>query len=143
MKIFTDDTDLIVILEKGEEIISSLTEACKKNNIRSGFLTGIGAGEHFEIGYYDVTSKNYIRRSIPGEYEITSMTGSISVKDGEILPHVHINLADSSFHLFGGHLFKGTITGTCEIYIKKGKGKLIRKLNKNSNLSLIEKKEEE
>ena len=142
MKIFTDNDNLIVVLEKDEEIIKSLREVCKRYNINSGVLTGIGAGKHFEIGYYDVSSQNYIIRELPEEYEITNLNGNISIKDDEIVLHIHINLSDSSFHTFGGHLFKGIITGTCEIYITKGKGKLTRKFNKETKLSLIKSKEE-
>ncbi len=141
MKVFTDKENLIVILEKGEEIISSLTSVCEKYDIKAGFIMGIGAGKNFEIGYYDINTREYIKRELPGEYEIISMLGTVSVKENKHVLHVHIGLADHSFHEYGGHLFKGEITGTGEIYIFRGEGTLIRRFHKESNLSLIEGKE--
>ena len=53
------DDKFVIRLEKGEEVISCLKELCKKENIRLGEITGLGAANLVEIGVFNVNTKEY------------------------------------------------------------------------------------
>ena len=48
------DNHVIVRIDKGEELVVSLTEVCKHHNIKAGMITGIGATDKATIGLFNV-----------------------------------------------------------------------------------------
>ena len=52
-----------------------------------------------------------------GEFELTSLVGNISTKNGNPFIHIHVNVSDEECNAYGGHLFSGTITATGELII--------------------------
>ena len=69
---------IIVRIDKGEEIVESLTKVCKENNITLGSVSGIGATNKVKIGLFDVDSKEYHSKELVGNYEIAPLSGNIS-----------------------------------------------------------------
>ena len=47
----------IVRLNKGDEIISSITDLCRNENIKLGNFIGLGAANKATIGLYDTEEK--------------------------------------------------------------------------------------
>ncbi|MCX5749743.1 MAG: DNA-binding protein [Candidatus Saganbacteria bacterium] len=89
--------------ESGEDLLASLNDLCKKENIRLGVFNLIGAVRNAKLGYYDQEQKQYTGCvEINKKLEISSCTGNISIKDGEIFVHAHITLADFDGKAFGG-----------------------------------------
>ncbi len=97
------DTHLIR-LAHGSDLLEALTEQCRYREIRMGFLSVIGAVQGATIGYYDQKDKVYRSRQLDGGLEITSCSGNISLKDGDIIIHAHILLSDAEGKTYGGHL---------------------------------------
>ena len=54
---------------------------------------------------------------IKGEFELTSLVGNITIKNGNPFVHIHVNVSDEACNAYGGHLFSGTITATGELII--------------------------
>ena len=48
-----------VKLETDEDVIEVLSQYCKRNNITSGFIFGLGAVKRANLGYFDVKTKEY------------------------------------------------------------------------------------
>ncbi len=138
MKVFERCDGVLVVLEQGERIVDSLLRVVEQKHIRSGFVQGIGAGKDFTLGYYDLERKEYVKKSFPGEYEITSLMGNVGLLNNRPILHLHITLSDSQFRAWGGHLFEGTITGTLEVFIFRDSGRIIRKMDTKRNLALID-----
>jgi predicted DNA-binding protein with PD1-like motif len=46
-------------LERGEEILNSVTSFCKKQKIFSGYFHGIGATDDLMINFFDEKNKKY------------------------------------------------------------------------------------
>jgi len=110
------DSHIVFRIDKSEEILSSIKEICEKENIKSGKISGIGASDEFEIGYFDVENKKYIANKISGQgnFEITSLLGNVSTMNEEFYLHVHINLCDNKNNVIGGHLSSATVSATFE-----------------------------
>ncbi len=104
-------------LDRGEEVLSSLLEIAKKEDIKLASISAIGACDELTIGVYSVSKKKYYQKTFNGEFEITSLNGNISRKDGDIYLHLHINCADINYDTFGGHLNHCKISATLEGFI--------------------------
>lgn len=107
----------LVRLEKGEDIVQSLLSLAKSENIKLASINGLGAVSHAEIGLYRLDEKKYYSNVYQGDFEIASLHGNLSTMDGEEYIHLHIIIADGDQRCFGGHLNKGIISATGEIFI--------------------------
>ena len=124
---FGDDS--VVRLDRGEEVVSCLSEICSREGIRLGMVQGLGAADRVVIGLYDVGSRIYHKTTLEGPMEITSLAGNISRKDGAPYLHLHINVCDQQMHVLGGHLNECRISATAEIFIRSMAGEVGRRLD--------------
>lgn len=114
-------------LEKGEEVISSLTRFVSDRKIPAGFITAMGAITNATIGIYDTDRKEYLKKTYAQDLEVGNLTANISyLEDGEPFVHAHVVLSDCSLNAFTGHLFEATVSVTLETYIQVFKKKLDR-----------------
>ena len=119
----------VVRFNRGEEILTALAAFCKAENIRLGSIEALGAADHVVIGLYDVAERQYHKHSFDGPMEITSLTGNISTKDGELYLHLHINLCREDMSVIGGHLNECRISATCEMFVRRLEGTVERGLD--------------
>lgn len=108
---------VVLRLDRGDEIYSCVLETAKKENIRLGTVSGIGAAHDTTVGIFDIEKGAYDRVRITGNHEITSLTGNINTMNGEIYAHMHITLAGEMGQVRGGHLLNADISLTAEIFI--------------------------
>ena len=127
----------VLRLNKGEEVISCLQEICKCENIKLAEVTGLGASDLIEIGVFNVNTKIYNTKIFEGMFEITSLVGNVTRKNGEVYLHLHINFGDEDGIVKGGHLVKSRISATSEIIVRKIEGEIERKLNEDIGLNLL------
>lgn len=111
------DNTIIARIDRGESIAEKIQKIATAENIKTAQVSGIGAASHLEIGCYQVSEKQYIKHVYDGDFEITSLLGNISQKDGEFYLHLHINAADEKGTAYAGHFNEGIIGGTCELFI--------------------------
>jgi hypothetical protein len=126
----------IVRMDKGEEIVETLKEFCKKNEIKLGSIQGLGAVNKATIGLFETATKEYHSTELTGDHEITSLLGNISTMDGEVYLHLHINLADHEYKTYGGHLNSAVIGATGEFIIDVIEGTVDRAFNQEIGLNL-------
>lgn len=126
----------IVRLDKGEEIVSTLKKFCEKENVKLGWIKGIGAVDEAKIGIFKVDEKKYYTKVLKGDYEITSLLGNISTMDGETYLHLHINLSDDEYKTYGGHLDSARISATGELIIGTIEGEVNRQHNEEIGINL-------
>ena len=109
----------IVIVEKDRKLLESLTAYVTQHNVKGGSISGLGALKNAELGYYELEKKEYIRKTFKGEdFELISLTGNISLREGQPYIHVHASLGKSNFEVFGGHLFEAEVAVTAEVIIQ-------------------------
>lgn len=111
------DNTIIARIDRGESIAEKIQKIATAESIKTAQVSGIGAASHLEIGCYQVSEKQYIKHVYDGDFEITSLLGNISQKDGEFYLHLHINAADEKGTAYAGHFNEGIIGGTCELFI--------------------------
>ncbi|MFH1904010.1 MAG: PPC domain-containing DNA-binding protein [bacterium] len=128
----------ILRLDKGEEIVEMLKQFCRKNDIKLGTVSGIGATNKAVIGLFSVETKKYHSKELVGNHEITSLYGNISTMNGEIYLHIHVNLCNSKHNSFGGHLNSAIVSATFEAVIDIIEGEIDRKFSDEIGLNLYE-----
>lgn len=127
----------VVRIDKGEEIVETLTQLCKKNKIKLGSVSGVGGIERVTVGSFKAKTKEYFSQELIGDYEITNLIGNISTMKGKIYLHLHITISDSNNNAFGGHLNSAIISTTGEIIIEEIEGEIEREFNEEVKLNLL------
>ena len=110
---------------------------CKKEDIKLGSIEGLGAAKEVEIGLFNTETKEYKTTILNGMFEITSLIGNISTKDGETYLHCHINISDESLNVKGGQLVRAVISATGVIIVTKINGTVDRRLDEEVGLNLF------
>ena len=117
MKYTRKNNTVIVRLEVGDELVSSLLEVAEKEKIGFAGVSGLGATDSFSVGVFDLGKKTYDRFDFSGSFEITGLSGNITVMDGSPYQHIHITCAGPGGKVVGGHLLECRISLTAEIIL--------------------------
>jgi uncharacterized protein len=129
---------IVVRIDRGDEIMASVKEICKKEGIKLASISALGAVDHAVVGLYRVEEKNYLPNTFDGDMEMTSLTGNVTTKDGEVYLHMHADFADARGRVFGGHLTEAVISGTCEMFIQLIDGEIGRRLDEATGLNILD-----
>ena len=106
---------LVLRLDPPEEICESITAAARAAIIDIGEISGIGAADSFTVGVYNTVTKEYRSNTLNGAYEIVSLTGTLTSKDGEPYLHLHFSAGDENGRVSGGYLNRAAVSATAEI----------------------------
>ncbi len=129
---------IIARIDKGEEVLEKLKEIALKENIKLANINALGATNNFTVGVFRTKEKKYYSNEFYGEdFEIVSLTGTISTMNDEYYAHLHMSAGDGDGHVFGGHLNKCIISATCEMVIYIIDGKVDRYFDEKVGLNLF------
>ena len=131
------DKDIVVRIDKGEEILEKIKEVVIRENIKLATVTALGATNEFTVGVFKTEEKKYYSNSFQGDFEIVSLTGSINTMNDEFYTHIHMSAGDEKGNVFGGHLNKAIVSATCEMFIHVIEGKVDRELSQDIGLNLF------
>lgn len=131
-------SQIIITLKKGDSLVKKLLEYCGNNNIKSSWVSGIGALSEATLALYHLDQKTYSIKTINGPLEIASLSGNIGLLDGKIVSHLHLVVSDQNMNAHGGHLEEATVAATCEIYLQILPKQIIRRYNQEIGLNLID-----
>lgn len=139
---------IVVRIDKGEELCAMLLELAEKEDIRMAGVTGIGASGDVTLGVFNPRIKEYKSVRYEGDYEIASVTGNLSRRDGKPYLHLHAVIGDPTrkfeWHhnpsgvTYSGHLNAAVISATCELVIDVIDGEVGRKFSDDIGLNLYE-----
>ena len=86
----TGQKTFALILDKGEEAVSALTEFARARRVGAAHFTAIGAFSELTLGYFDRGRKDYKRMPLKEQVEVLSLIGDIAL-DGDA-PKVHAHV---------------------------------------------------
>jgi uncharacterized protein len=109
-------------LQRGDDLLETLTAICRTEEIRLGRLEAIGAVEKARVGFYDQAAREYRYLEFDCPLEILALKGNISLRDSEPMVHAHGTFSDAEGKVFGGHLAHGTRVFACEYLIEPFSG---------------------
>lgn len=122
-------------IKHGSDLREEIKRVCEKEKVKSGWFNVIGALKGLSLAFYDQKKKKYGEIKLRGAWEISSCMGNISLSDGEIFVHTHINAADEKGNVKGGHLLKSEIFAA-ELALFPSREILKRKFDKTTGLKL-------
>jgi uncharacterized protein len=127
----------VLVLESGEEVMDELLSFARRERLKSGRFTAIGAFERVILGYFDVGRKHYRKIPIQEQVEVLSLVGDVALKGDEpqIHAHVVVGKADGSAH--GGHLLEAHVRPTLEVVLMVSPEHLCRFTDQETGLALI------
>ena len=100
-----------------QELASEIVRYCQQNGVSSGVIIGIiGSAESARLNFLRELPGKYETKEYGGPLEIVGVQGSVALKDGEIIVHVHIQLS-SPDGCQGGHLVEAVVFSTAEVTI--------------------------
>lgn len=123
-------------LVKGEEIVQTVKNFCKKEHIRNASIQGLGSVQNPTLTHYRVDTKKYSEKVVEGILEVTNLMGNVGMFENEPLVHVHITLSDKDMNAKGGHLVKGIVSATLELIITVFNTKHTKSFNEEIGLKL-------
>ena len=128
---------VMVRMDPGEEVLEQMELAARAEGITLGSVSAIGAVNDFTVGLYDLETKQYYKNRFTGAFEIVSLLGNITTKDGEYYAHLHMSAADGEGKMFGGHLNRAVISVTCEMAINVLEGSVNRVPDEATGINII------
>ncbi len=109
--------NVVVRIDKGEEILDKIKEIALKEKIKLASVSALGATNDFTVGVYKIDEKKYYSNSFKGNFEIVSLTGTINTMNNEFYTHIHMSAGNDKGEVFGGHLNRAVVSATCEMVI--------------------------
>lgn len=128
---------IIARIDRGEEILTALQAIGTKEKIRLASIQALGAVSDITVGVFNTGTKEYHSNEFHGDFEIVSLTGTITTKEGEYYAHLHMSFGDGKGNVFGGHLNKAVVSATCEMVITVVDGCVEREFNPEIGLNLM------
>jgi predicted DNA-binding protein with PD1-like motif len=110
---------IVLRLDHGEDVLQSIAEATEAESSTMSISAGLGMMSEFELGYFD--EGTYVTRFFEEAHELLSMQGSVA-SEGSPRIHVHVAVADRSHKAYGGHLLRGKVWMSNEIFMTRVKG---------------------
>jgi hypothetical protein len=127
----------VVVLEPGEEAMSTLTAFARDQSLTASQVTAIGGFERVVVGYFDRDRRDYQPIPIGPQVEVLSLVGDI-VGDGDDLKlHAHVVVGQSDGSAHGGHLMEAIVWPTLEVVITETPTHLRRRFDPKTGAALI------
>lgn len=128
---------IVMRIDKGEEVLTQLKAMALKEDIKLASVRALGATNDFTVGVFKVDEKKYYANHFTGDFEIVSLTGTISTMNGEYYAHLHMSAGDAQGRVFGGHLNEAIISATCEMVVEVIDGRVERAYDDDIGLNLF------
>ena len=127
----------IVRMDPGEELLEQLAVVAGKEKLRLASVSGLGAVNDFTVGVYKSAEKQYLSKRFTGAFEIVSLTGTVTTKDGAFYPHLHMSAGNERGAVFGGHLNRAVVSATAELVLTLIDGTVERRFDETIGLNLM------
>lgn len=138
MKIYKNNTADVVILERGEELFTSLEKyATKRQAVGAWLQSGLGGAGDSTLSFYDIETKEYVDKVFTGPLEILSLQGNLSWDDGKPFWHVHGVFGNTTYGSIGGHVKCLRIALTGELLIVPLATEMARTYDETTGLKLL------
>jgi len=128
----------VIILSRGDDVLSGLTQFAEENHVSCAHFTGIGAVSSARLGCYDRDKQMYHIIPVKGQAETISFIGNVAIFNGKPVVHIHMAVSQSDGTVHGGHLFQAYVWPTLEIVMTVEPTPLYKKKEPDTGFALID-----
>lgn len=128
-----------LVFERGDEVVSGLTDWATENQLPGSSFTGIGAFSEATLGFYDLDRQEYAEIPVDGQVEVLALAGDITLDGrGGWQVHGHVVCGRRDGSTVGGHLLRAVTRPTLEVVVTASATHLRRSHDAESGLALID-----
>ena len=127
----------VMRLDPGDEIVEKVLWLAAVEQIKLATVTGLGAVDNVTLGIFSPDTKQYKANMFHADFEIVSLTGTITTQRGRPYTHLHMAVSDLSARCFGGHLNRAVVSATAEIIVTVLPGEVDRQPDARIGLNLM------
>jgi len=132
------DGVVAVRLESGERVAETLLGLLRAEGIGYAAVSGLGAVSQARLSYWNSQSRQYEAHELEEQLEVVSLTGNVTLREGEPFLHLHIALGRQDLTVLGGHFNDAVAHPTLEIWLQPGNEPVRRVPDATSGLTLME-----
>jgi predicted DNA-binding protein with PD1-like motif len=129
----------IYSLPAGAKIPEDIVKIARKEKIFTARVEAIGGVNRLRLAYFNREEKRYEEHDYSEFFELTSLLGNITLKDGKQFLHAHGNFGRRDQSVLGGHIIEATVFPTLELIVTPTKNRALRRFNDELGLNLIHK----
>ena len=130
-------TTYVMRLDPGDEIVEKVLWLAAVEQIKLATVTGLGAVDNVTLGIFSPDTKQFKANMFHADFEIVSLTGTITSQRGRPYAHLHMAVSDLAARCFGGHLNRGVVSASAEIVIQVLPGEIDRQPDARIGLNLM------
>ena len=109
---------IFVRLDPGDPLVGSLRNLADEAALLCGSIaSGVGMLTDPLLGFFSVERDDYERTQLAGTFDLSSIQGNVTRRDGVPVPHVHVVFNDPSLKTYSGHLIEARCHITMELLI--------------------------
>ncbi|HYS54169.1 MAG TPA: PPC domain-containing DNA-binding protein [Thermoanaerobaculia bacterium] len=135
---FPSHRDHLLVLNPDDEFFASLTDFAKRNRIEGGSFSAIGAFQSATVAYWNRETKQYENIEVAEQVEVVALNGSIARSGDGVKIHSHAVLGLRNGSTVGGHLVRGVVYPTVEIFVVDYGTRLTRRIDDKTGLFLLD-----
>ena len=128
----------VIVLAKGDEVMSGLTDFARQNKVTSASFNAIGAFSHATVAWFDDSKKEFKLNPINQQVELVSMIGNITLVNDQPAVHTHVAVASSNGTVRGGHVINAFVFPTLEVFLTVYPTPLHKESDEATGLELID-----
>ncbi len=128
----------VIIFDKEEEFITSLTAFAADQALEGSHFTAIGGFCDVTLGYFDRERKDYRRIPLDEQVEVLSLVGNIAEDQGRPKVHAHVVVGKSDGTAWGGHVLEAHVWPTLELVVEDEPEYLRRRTDPATGLALVD-----
>lgn len=130
-------TDWCLVFNIDDEVVGTLETFAADHGIGAARFTAVGAFRRATLAYYSWQSRDYREIPVDQQTEVTALIGDIGVNEGEPAVHAHCVLGGPDGGAMAGHLLRGIVRPTLELFLTSWDSVLRREHDDESALPLI------
>lgn len=128
----------VLVLDKGDEAVSTIERFVRDNAIGAAQMTAIGAFSDAMLGFFDWETKDYRKIRVREQVEVVSLLGDVALgPDGMPALHPHVVVSRADGFAMGGHLLEAHVRPTLEVVLTESPKHLHKRKDPETGLALI------
>jgi predicted DNA-binding protein with PD1-like motif len=129
----------VLILSKGDEVMTALADFARDQKVVNAHFVGIGGVRDPEVAWFDLTRKEFKTMSLAEQMEVLTMSGDIALAEsGQPIVHAHLALGRSNGKAWGGHLLHAVTSPTLELYVTTFPQPLYKRADPDTGILIID-----
>lgn len=116
-----------VVLDAGDEVVSSLAAFARDVHLDAAEVTGVGALSDASLQYFCTKTKRYVEIPVPEPIEVAAVVGDVELSShGTAAAHLHAFLGASDGAAMAGHLSRAHAGASLELIVTESPAYLRR-----------------